>query len=312
LGFRGIRTILNGRSATLAMAAQPAVDPPFNPLTGDVNDLILRHQSCWLWPEITVELQALAMLIAHAGDLLTPLHHPTVADAASHAAIGIVRTMPSIHQYAERFGSFATAARRLIASTDPALTDAQIYALLAIAEARTSAEGYCELATGIEEELARNAIGPDETDEIRWLRGELAQWEREQWRWSDAMRESAERFLLLAQFASTSTSSDALQRAEQQIVKLTATVGKFHGGRPKGAVTKFTRALMHLAQRAGSTDFDAVMSLVEKAIHDDPIEGIQFQDQNDYFVWYLDVVTGRERQTTIANLRRALSRLPAK
>jgi len=199
-----------------------------------------------------------------------------------------------------------------IPSSEPTLTDAQIYALLAIAEARTSAEGYCELATGIEEELENNAIGHDEAVEIRWLRGELAQWEREQWRWSDAMRESAERFLLLAQLTASSPPPDALQQAEQRIVELSATVDKFHGGKPKGAVNKFTRALMHLAQRAGSTDFDAVMPLIEKAVYGDPIEGIQFQEYRDDFVWYQDVATGREHQIKMANLRRALGRLPAK
>jgi hypothetical protein len=151
---------------------------------------------------------------------------PTVSDWASNAAIGIWRSMAAIHQHAERHGSFAAAARSLwtaaIPSSEPTLTDTHLYALLAIAEARTSAQGYCDLATGIEEELARNAIGHDEANEIAWLRGEIAQWEREQWRWSDAMRESAQRFLLLAQFASSTTAaqSDALRQAHASTADL--------------------------------------------------------------------------------------------
>lgn len=51
--------------------------------------------------------------------------------------------------------------------------------------------------------------------------------------------------------------------------------------------------------------------LIEQACYAEPIEGIQFQDCNDHKVWYLDVVTGRESEITIPNLRRRLTRLPA-
>jgi len=295
-----------------------AHDPPFNPLTEGIDDLIERSRGCWLWGEVSVEMQALATLVGRAGELLQPLHQPTVADWASDAAIGIVRTMLSIHQYAERYGSFADVARRLIPSSDR-LTDAQVYALLAIAEARTSAEGYCDLTTGIEEELARNAIGPDEDDEIAWLRGEIAQWEREQWRWSDAMRESAERFLLLAQFAASTTAgqSDALRQAERQVMELNQRVGElastvesFRGGRPKGAYAPLTRALMVVVRDAGSRDLEAVLALIKEYLEED-IEGVRFDGVTDTEVQYTDLSKNKVTQIGIDSLRRKLADLPA-
>jgi hypothetical protein len=54
-----------------------------------------------------------------------------------------------------------------------------------------------------------------------------------------------------------------------------------------------------------------VFPLIEKACHDLPVEGIQFQDSNDFKVWYQDMVTGHEAEITIPNLRRRLTRLPA-
>ncbi len=165
-GFRGIRAICKGRNenSQWQSTTRPSI------------------RCCWLWGEVSVEMQALATLIGRAGELLESLHQPTVADWASNAAIGIVRTMLSIPNTPN---ATATSPMSRAASQAATVTDVQIYALLAIAEARTSAEGYCDLATGIEDELARNAIGPDEAGEIAWLRREIAQWEREQWRWSE-------------------------------------------------------------------------------------------------------------------------------
>jgi hypothetical protein len=295
---------------------------PFNPLTGGIDDLILQHEACCLWPEITVDLQDLAALIGNAGSLLTDLCQPNTPDWVTRAALGIARSITAIHEHADRHGSYATAARSLwttsIPRADPTLTDAQIYALLSIVEARTSAEAFCEIAVGIEDELGRNAIGHDESDEIVWLRGEIAQWEREAWRWADQTKAAAERFLLMATFAASSPSTTALQRAEQQVAALNRRLGEaraavepYRAGRQPGAVSKFTRALISLVQRAGSAEFDAVFPLIEQVCYAEPVEGIQFQDCNEHKVWYLDVVTGREGEITIPNLRRRLTRLPA-
>lgn len=295
---------------------------PLNPLGGGVDDLIVQHERCCLWPEITADLQDLAALIGNAGSLLAELCQPATPEWVTKAAMGIARSITAIHEHADRHGSYATAARSLwttsIPGTAPTLTDAQIYALLTIVEARASAEAFCEIAAGIEDELRRNAIGHEEADEITWLRGEIAQWEREAWRWADQTKAAAERFLLMATFAASSPSTAALQRAEQQVAALNRRLGEaraavepYRAGRQRGAVSKLTRALIALAEKAGSTDFDAVFPLIEKACHDLPVEGIQFQDSNDYKVWYQDMVTGHEAEITIANLRRRLTRLPA-
>lgn len=295
---------------------------PLNPLAGGIDDLILQHNGSWLWPEISVDIRDLASLMANADSLLIDLTHPTVAEWAAKAALGIARSITAIHEHADRHGSYATAARSLwttfIPGTDPTLTDAQIYALLTIVEARRSAEAFCEIAAGIEDELQRNAIGHDEADEIVWLRGEVAQWEREAWRWADQTKAAAERFLLMATFAASSPSTAALKQAEQRVATLNKRLGEaraavepYRSGRQPGAVSKLTRALIALVKKAGSADFDAVFAEIEKACHDLPVEGIQFQDCNDFKVWYQDMVTGHEAEITTPNLRRRLTRLPA-
>jgi len=317
------------------MADQPAPDQtadrdsgdgigaePFNPLTGGIDDLILTHEACWLWSEITVDLQDLAALIGSAGSCLAELCQPVTPDWVAKAALGIARSITSIHEHADRHGSYAIAARSLwttsIPRTEPTVTDEHIYALLAIVEARTSAEAFCGIASGIEDELRRNAIDHDDADEIVCLRGEVAQWERESWRWADQTKAAAERFLLMATFAASTPSAATLQQAEQQVAILNRHLGEaraavqpYRGGRQPGAVSKLTRALVSLARRVGSQDFDAVIPLIEKACYENPIEGIQFQDCNDHKVWYRDVATGHEGEITIPNLRRRLTRLPA-
>jgi hypothetical protein len=294
----------------------------FNPLTDSLDDLIRDHQDRWAWPEVAVDVQDLVSLAASAGETLSALATPETPPWAAKAALGIARSITAIHEHADRHGGYATAARSLwtsfIPSAEPTLSDAQIYALLAIVEARTSAEAFCAIASGIDDELQRNAIGHDEADEITWLRGEIAQWEREAWRWADQTKAAVERFLLLATFAASSPSPAALQKAELQVAMLNrrlaevqAAVAPYRAGRKPGAVSKLTRALIALVERAGSPDFDAVFALIEKACYDEPVEGIQFQDCNDHKVWYQDVVTGLEDHTTVANLRRRLTRLPA-
>ena len=57
-----------------------------------------------------------------------------------------------------------------------------------------------------------------------------------------------------------------------------------------------------------TTDHLRIIALIEAASEQAPIEGIQFQDLNDYKVWYQDMVTGREDDISIANLKRALRR----
>lgn len=161
-------------------AAVPAAGP-FNALTDDLNDLRIRHQHCWLWPQITLEINRLDDVLEQGRLLLEPLITDR-PDWAMKACIGIARSNPAIHQYAERYGSYPDAARSLwttfIPATPPTLTDAQIYAVMAMHEARMAAETYCEIAAGIEEEMAQAGVGHDDGDDIVELRCDIAGWER--------------------------------------------------------------------------------------------------------------------------------------
>lgn len=301
-------------------AAVP-VAGPFNALTDDLNDLRLQHEHCWLWPQVRDEIDRLDEIQEQGRHLLDPLTTER-PDWAIKACIGIARSSPAIHQHAERYDSYAEAAHNLwttrIPATPPTLTDAQIYAVMAMHEARMAAEAYCEIAAGIDEEMQHTGIGHDDGDGIGWLRSEIAGWERELWRLADQYKAAADRFFLMATFATAPANRSALKETEAQMVamdrrirEVEATVQQYRGGRQRGAVSKFTRALRELARRAGSWEFDDIIPLIDAACEQPPVEGIQFQDLNDYKVWYQDMITGREDEITIANLKRALRRQSA-
>jgi hypothetical protein len=299
-------------------AAVPAAGP-FNALTDDLNDLRIQHQPCWLWPQITLEIDRLDDVLKGGRQLLEPLTTDR-PDWAMKACTGIARSNPAIHQHVERYDSYAAAVRSLwttfIPATPPTLADAQIYAVMAMHEARMAAEAYCEIAAGIEEEMAQAGVGHEDEDDIVELRSDIAGWER--WHWYCAAQQTgtAERFLLMAEFAASTPDSSAIKNAEAQIAKLQrrarkaeAAVEPFHGGRQPGAVTKLTKALMTLVERVGSRDIKDVLPEIQDACEDLPIEGIQFQEYNDIYVWYLDVVSQSERKIKISSLIRALNRL---
>lgn len=301
-------------------AAVPAAGP-FNALTDDLNDLRLQHEHCWLWPQVRDEIDRLDEIQEQGRQLLEPLTTER-PDWAMKACTGIARSNPAIHQHAERYGSYTDAARNLwttfIPATPPTLTDAQIYAVLATHEARMAAEAYCEIVAGLDEEMEQACIGHDDKEGIGWLRSEIADWERELWRLADQYKAAADRFILMATFAVAQANPSALKEAEAQMVsmdrrirELEATVQQYRGGRQRGAISKFTRALRELARRAGSWEFDDIIPLIDAACEQPPVEGIQFQDLNDYKVWYQDMITGREDEITIANLKRALRRQSA-
>lgn len=306
----------NDGSESAALAAGP-----FNALTDDLNDLRIQHQHCWLWPQIRDEIDRLDEVLEQGRQLLEPLAIDR-PDWALKACTGIARSNPAIHQHVERYDSHAEAARSLwttfIPATPPTLTDAQIYAVMAMHEARMAAEAYCEIAAGLEEEMVQAGIGHADDDGITWLRSEIAEWERELWRLADQYKAAADRIILLATFAVAPANPSALKEAEAQLVamdrrirEVEAKVQPYRSGRRPGAVSRFTRALRELARRAGSWEFEDIIALIEAATEQAPVEGIQFQDLNDYKVWYQDMVTGLEDDISIANLKRALRRQSA-
>ena len=92
-------------------AAVP-VTGPFNALTDDLNDLRIRHQHCWLWPQISLEIDRLDDVLKDGRQLLEPLTTER-PDWAVKACTGIARSNPAIHQHIERYDSYAQAARSL-------------------------------------------------------------------------------------------------------------------------------------------------------------------------------------------------------
>ena len=298
-------------------AAVPAAGP-FNALTDDLNDLRMQYERCWLWPQISLEIDRLDDVLKGGRHLLEPLITDR-PDWAMKACTGIARSNPAIHQHVERYDSYALAARSLwttfIPATPPTLTDAQIYAVIAMHEARIAAEAYCEIAAGIEEEMAQAGVGHGDEDDIVDLRCDIAGWER--WHWHDAAQQvgTAERFLLMASFTATAPDLSAIKKAESQMATLErkaraarAEMVPYRQGRKQGAVNRLTRALMAVVKEAGSSDLSAVIEYLDGA-YDDEFEGVIFRDIVNDRLQYSDLSKNREASIAIDTLKRKLDKL---
>lgn len=301
-------------------ASVPAVGP-FNALTDDLNDLRVRHQHCWLWPQIRLEIDRLDDVLVQGRLVLEPLTTDR-PDWAMKACIGIARSSPAIHQHVERYDSYAQAARSLwttfIPAASPSLTDAQIYAVMAMHEARLAAETYCEIAAGIEEEMAQADVGHDDEDDIVDLRCDIAGWERWHWHYAAQQVGSAERFLLMASFAASAPDMSAIKKAESQMATLErkaraarAEVAPYRQGRQKGAVSNLTRALQEVVRSARSKKPEAVLAKIEEWIGED-VEGIRFDGfgQYDGRLEYTDLTKNLVDSIAIDSLKRKLRDLP--
>ena len=298
--------------------ASPAAGP-FNALTDDLNDLRLQHEHCWLWPQIRDEIDRLDEVLEQGRQLLEPLAVDR-PDWALKACTGIARSNPAIHQHIERYDSYAEAARSLwttfIPAAPPTLTDAQIYAVMAMHEARIAAEAYCEIAAGIEEEMAQAGVGHDDEDDIVELRCDIAGWER--WHWHHAAQQvgTAERFRLMASFTATAPDLSVIKKAESQMATLErkaraarAEMAPYRQGRKQGAVNRLTRALMAVVKEAGSSELSAVIEYLDGA-YDDEFEGIIFRDIVNDRLEYSDLSKNRETSIAIDTLKRKLQQLP--
>jgi hypothetical protein len=294
---------------------------PFNPLTDGLNDLQIAHQQCWLWPQIKLELDRLDEVIGNAHTFVEPLTHPDCSWGQA-AAWGIARSNTAIHQHVEHHGSYPKAARSLwttrIPSAPPTLSDAQIYAILAIHEARMAAETYCEIAAGIEEELQEAGICHDDEENIGWVRSEIAGWECSLWHDAAQQTGTAEKFLLMADFVARTPDPVSLQRAESQLATLRrkasaakAAVEPFRRGRKEGAISNFSRALNEISRDAGSKDLEAVLTKINEYLGED-IQGIRFDDIDDeeQQLFYTDLTRNRERSIAMDSLKRRLRNLP--
>ena len=292
---------------------------PFNALTDDLNDLRIQYEHCWLWPQIRLEIDRLDDVLKDGRRLLEPLTTDR-PDWAMKACTGVARSNPAIHQHVERYDSYAEAARSLwttfIPATPPTLTDAQIYAVMAMHEARMAAEAYCEIAAGIEEEMVQAGVGHDDEDEIVELRGDIAGWERWHWHYGAQQTGTAERFLLIAGFAASTPDSSAIKKAESKIATLErksrsvrAEMVPYRQGRKPGAVNRLTRALMAVVKEAGSSEYAAVIEYLDGA-YGDEFEGIIFRDIVNDRLEYSDLSKNRETSIAIATLKRKLQQLP--
>lgn len=92
--------------------------------------------------------------------------------------------------------------------------------LLAIHESHMATTLYYEIAQGIEVEMALTGVGHDDLEDIAWLRTAKAGWERALWHDAAQQTGTAEKFLLMAQFAASQPGVEQLRLAETKMTEL--------------------------------------------------------------------------------------------
>lgn len=291
----------------------------FNPLTDDLNDLWLDHADCWFFPQIKLEMDSLIDLVQRARDNVLDLIN--TPEWALKAGEGIFRCNGAIHQHVTRYGNFAETARALgnclIPREPPTLMDEHIYALLSICEARLSAEAYCELAAGYESELEATGIQPDDDEDILCLRQVKSAWERDLWRWADREKALAEKFLLMADFAFRAPDPTHVKHTEAQLVVLSrrltaveAVAKPYRQGRPKGALSPISLALMEIVRDARSRELDDVLEQIREYLGEDIQGVIRFDEIEEDTLYYTVITKAQPKQMSLDSLRRRLKNLP--
>ena len=177
----------------------------FNPLTNDLNDLREHHDQCFLWPEVSPEFSRIEDIIWNAKTFLQPLLTSGPTQWAIDAGLGISRSNIAIHQYMGRYKTYPAAVRALwttrVPQTGTTLSDSEIYALLAIDEARMGAEYYCEIVDGIEDAIDPLELVAKGSAHVDAIRMQSAAWERELWHSAAQQTGAAEKFLIMASVA---------------------------------------------------------------------------------------------------------------
>jgi hypothetical protein len=292
----------------------------FNPLTDNLNDLRERHDQCLLWPEISPEFSRIEDIIWDAQTFLQPLLTSGPPQWAIDCGLGISRSNLAIHQYMERYETYPAVVRALwttrVPRTGTTLSDSEIYALLAIDEARMAAEYYCEIVGGIEDAIDPLELVAKGSAHVDAIRMQSAAWERELWHSAAQQTGAAEKFLIMASVAQDlSAASPQTRQAEATIATLErkaratkAALEPYRTGRKPKAYGVFKKALITIAREAGSFDVDVVMGYIDQ-IYDEPIENIRITDVINDQVHYVDLRKNLEKSIAVKDLKAALHQL---
>ena len=292
----------------------------FNPLTNDLNDLRELNDQSFMWPEISPEFSRIEDIILDAKTFIQPLLTSGPPQWAVDAGLGISRSNMAIHQYMERYETYPAAVRALWTTRVPqagtTLSDTEIYALLAIDEARMAAEYYCEIVDGIEDAIDPLELVAKGKAHVDAIRMQSAAWERELWHSAAQQTGAAENFLIMASFAQgQSAASPQTRQAEATIATLErkaratkAALEPYRSGRKPQAYGVFKKALITIAREAGSFDVDVVMGYIDQ-IYDEPIENIRITDVINDQVHYVDLRKNLEKTIAVKDLKAALHQL---
>ena len=292
----------------------------FNPLTDNLNDLRERHDQCLLWPEISPEFSRIEDIIWDAQTFLQPLLTSGPPQWAIDCGLGISRSNIAIHQYMESYETYPAVVRALwttrVPRTGTTLSDSEIYALLAIDEARMAAEYYCEIVGGIEDAIDPLELTAEGNAHVDTIRMKAAAWERELWHSAAQQTGAAEKFLIMASVAQDlSAASPQTRQAESMIATLArkaratkAALEPYRTGRKPKAYGVFKKALITIAREAGSFDVDVVMGYIDQ-IYDEPIENIRITDVINDQVHYVDLRKNLEKSIAVKDLKAALHQL---
>lgn len=288
--------------------------PRFDLLQDDLSGLMQAAEEHRLWSDYQDDIESACSVFEKAREILAPLRRvnlstrdaPQWSAMAIRAARSVSYSRKPIFQYASRFGSVLASARRFWTELTPPqgwkskpLADHEVYALLAMYEARLSVESIIGILRDFDQWADENDVSDDNEETFR---DEMARWEWREARYVHRRLAQAKDLQHLAQLAVVGADSERarqyigeLEHEVQQRAELLAAVsplakdGKvFSEGRSKGGQTRkgktystFKLAVRHLCVKLGTYIPQEVLGEMRRDCEDDEEGDSRSEVMND-------------------------------
>ena len=201
----------------------------FDLLRGELYQLVDDARGLRLWSDYHDDLEFALSVFEQAREMLAPLRRVVVPSrddpqwtaVATRAARAVLFQRKPIFQYADRFGSLLSSARKFWPELKPlakwkwkseTLADHEVFAILAANEARRSVEAVVGLLRRFDELADDRGVSDDDEEGFR---DEVCRWEREESRHARRLVYQAKDLLRRAELKSNE--SDYAERLEGEI-----------------------------------------------------------------------------------------------